>query len=195
MRAGRTARRAGALKPIAMDQSDSTAPGVDARPRDVVFVLVPDYSFIAFSSAVEPLRMANRMRGERLYRWRVVSVDGTPVASSSGLFVQVDGDLGSAENADLVIVCAGEHVQRHADRACISWLRGLARRRIPLGAICTGAYLLARADLLDGYRCTIHWENLRQPCARSIRTPPSARSCSRSTATGTPAPAAWRPST
>ena len=160
MRAGRAARRAGAGKPIAMHQSDSAAPGVDARPRDVVFVLVPDYSFIAFSSAVEPLRMANRMRGERLYRWRVVSVDGTPVASSSGLFVQVDGDLGSAENADLVIVCAGEHVQRHADRTCIAWLRGLARRRIPLGAICTGAYLLARADLLDGYRCTIHWENL-----------------------------------
>ena len=49
----------------ATDQSDSAAPGVDARPRDVVFVLVPDHSFIAFSSAVEPLRMANRMRGER----------------------------------------------------------------------------------------------------------------------------------
>ena len=31
---------------------------------------------------------------------------------------------------------------------------------MPLGAICTGAYLLARADVLGGYRCTIHWENL-----------------------------------
>ena len=143
-----------------MYKSDVTVPGVDARPREIAFVLVPDYSFIAFSSAVEPLRMANRMRGEQLYRWRVVSVGGVPVASSNGLFVQVDGDLGSAENADLVIVCAGEQVQRHADRTCIAWLRRLAQRRISLGAICTGAYLLARADLLAGYRCTIHWENL-----------------------------------
>ena len=134
--------------------------GGDARPREIVFVLVPEYSFIAFSSAVEPLRMANRMRGEPLYRWRVVTAGGTPVASSSGLLVQVDGDLGSGEHADLVIVCAGERVQHHVQKTCIAWLRRLAQRRIPLGAICTGAYLLARADLLGGYRCTIHWENL-----------------------------------
>ena len=143
-----------------MYKSDIAVPGASTRPREIVFALVPDYSFIAFSSAVEPLRMANRMRGEQLYRWRIVSVRGAPVASSSGLFVQIDGDLGSVENADLVIVCAGEQVQRHVDKTCLAWLRRLAQRRIPLGAICTGAYLLARADLLGGYRCTIHWENL-----------------------------------
>ena len=143
-----------------MYKSDIVVPGVDARPREIVFVLVPNYSFIAFSSAMEPLRMANRMRGEPLYRWRIVSTGGTPVASSAGLQVQVDGDLGSGESADLVIVCAGEHVERHVDKACIAWLRRLAQRRVPLGAICTGAYVLARADLLGGYRCTIHWENL-----------------------------------
>ena len=143
-----------------MYKSDTAVPGVDTRPREIVFVLVPDYSFIAFSSAMEPLRMANRMRGEPLYRWRIVSTGGMPVASSSGLFVQVDGDLGSGESADLVVVCAGEHVERHVDRTCLAWLRRLARRRVPLGAICTGAYVLARADLLGGYRCTIHWENL-----------------------------------
>ena len=143
-----------------MYKSDIAVPGVDTRPREIVFVLVPDYSFIAFSSAMEPLRMANRMRGDSLYRWRIVSTGGTPVASSSGLFVQVDGDLGSGESADLVIVCAGEHVERHVDKTCLAWLRRLAQRRVPLGAICTGAYVLARADLLGGYRCTIHWENL-----------------------------------
>ena len=143
-----------------MYKSDIAVPGAGTRPREIVFALVPDYSFIAFSCAVEPLRMANRMRGEQLYRWRIVSVGGAPVASSSGLSVQIDGDLGSVENADLVIVCAGEQVQRHVDKTCLAWLRRLAQRRIPLGAICTGAYLLARADLLGGYRCTIHWENL-----------------------------------
>jgi len=135
-------------------------PRVGAQPREVVFALIPDYSFIAFSSAVEPLRMANRIRGEALYRWRVVSAGGAPVASSNGLVVQVDGDFASAENADLVFVCAGERIHTHVDRNCTTWLRRLARRRVPLGAICTGTYLLARADLLGGYRCTIHWENL-----------------------------------
>ena len=143
-----------------MHKSEIADSGVDTRTRDIVFVLVPEYSFIAFSSAVEPLRMANRMHGEPLYRWRVVTVGGAPVTSSSGLLVQIDGDLGSGEDADLVIVCAGERVQHHVDKACVAWLRRLAQRRIPLAAICTGAYLLARADLLAGYRCTIHWENL-----------------------------------
>ena len=143
-----------------MYKSDIARPGVVRQPREIVFVLIPDYTFIAFSSAVEPLRMANRMSGEPLYRWRIASVGGAPVASSNGLFVQVDGDLGLTENADLVVVCAGEQVQRHVDKTCTAWLRRLAQRRIPLGAICTGSYLLARADLLGGYRCTIHWENL-----------------------------------
>ena len=143
-----------------MYKSEIARPGVDTQPREIVFVLIPEYSFIAFSSAVEPLRMANRMRGEQLYRWRIASVGGAPVASSNGLVVQVDGDFGLTENADLVIVCAGEQVQRHVDKTCIAWLRRLAQRRTPLGAICTGSYLLARADLLSGYRCTIHWENL-----------------------------------
>ena len=142
-----------------MHSSESTTlPG--AQPREIVFALVPDYSFIAFASAVEPLRMANRMHGEALYRWRVVSAGGAPVASSNGLVVHVDGDFASAESADLVFVCAGERVQDHVDKTCIAWLRRLAQRRVPLGAICTGAYLLARADVLGGYRCTIHWENL-----------------------------------
>ena len=141
-----------------MSKPDSTGPGV--RPREIVFALVPDYTFIAFSSAVEPLRMANRMSGERLYRWRIVSVDGKPAVCSNGLSVQVDGDLESVGSADLVIVCSGEHVRRHAGKPYLAWLRRLAQRRIPLGAICTGAYLLARADLLGGYRCTIHWEDL-----------------------------------
>ena len=143
-----------------MHKSEIADSGVDTRTREIVFVLVPEYSFIAFSSAVEPLRMANRMHGGPLYRWRVVTSGGMPVSSSSGLLVQVDGDLGSGENADLVIICAGERVQHHVDKACVAWLRRLAQRRVPLAAICTGAYLLARADLLAGYRCTIHWENL-----------------------------------
>ena len=143
-----------------MYSSETAAFGAGSRPREIVFALVPDYSFIAFSSAVEPLRMANRMHGEALYRWRVVSAGGVPIESSNGLVVQVDGDLGSVENADLVFVCAGERVHHHADKTYIAWLRRLAQRRMPLGAICTGSYLLARADLLAGYRCTIHWENL-----------------------------------
>ena len=59
-----------------------------------------------------------------------------------------------------VIVCAGLNVQRHSDKRLISWLRKTARRGNDIGAVCTGAHLLAEAGILDDYKCTIHWENL-----------------------------------
>ncbi len=134
-----------------------------AGPETVLFLLVPDFTLIAFACAVEPLRIANRMAGRELYRWRLASKDGRPVASSTGIAVAVD--LSLAEAAQLtplptVVLCSGLHGERYQDREVIAWLRRLDRRGAEIGAICTGAHVLARAGLLTGHRCTIHWENL-----------------------------------
>ena len=59
-----------------------------------------------------------------------------------------------------IIVCGGLNVQQHSDKRLISWLRKVARRGNDIGAVCTGAHVLAESGLLDGYKCTIHWENL-----------------------------------
>lgn len=130
------------------------------RPRHIGFLLIPDYSLIAFSSALEPLRMANRMAGRELYRWQVLTVDAQPVAASSGLHLVPDGALESAQDFDTLFVCGGVNVERAWDPRLATTLRRLSRQGVALGALCTGSYLLARAQLLDGYRCTIHWENL-----------------------------------
>ena len=53
--------------------------------RHFVFLTLPQYSFIALSSAVEALRMANRVAGQEAYRWSVASIDGQGVAASNGL--------------------------------------------------------------------------------------------------------------
>jgi transcriptional regulator GlxA family with amidase domain len=134
-----------------------------AEPEIVLFLLVPDFTLIAFACAVEPLRIANRMAGRQLYRWRLASKDGRPVASSTGIAVAVD--LSLAEAAQLspvptVVLCSGLHGERYQDREVIAWLRRMDRRGAEIGAICTGAHVLARAGLLNGHRCTIHWENL-----------------------------------
>ncbi len=129
-------------------------------PQNIGFVLVPDFSMIAFVSAIEPLRLANRIKGTPLYRWRVFSQDGQTVAASNGLMITPEGNLDDALKFDTVAVCAGIDVQKGATREVISWLRKLDRKGADIGAICTGAYLLAKAGLLDGYECTIHWENI-----------------------------------
>ena len=138
--------------PVERDGSDAV--------RHVGFLLIPDFSFIAFASAVEPLRMANRMSGRELYRWTLFSVDGRPVRASNVIELPTECAMPTVRDCDLVLVCAGERVGDFADRLLLFCLRRLAREKIPLGAICTGSYLLAKAGLLDGYRSTIHWENM-----------------------------------
>lgn len=129
-------------------------------PQDIAFVLTPSFSMIAFSGAVEALRVANRVEGRALYRWRIFSVNGSPVTASNGLSLTPEGNLEVASGISTIIVCSGVDVHRFDSKAMIAWLRRMARRGADLGALCTGSYVLARAGLLDGYRCTIHWENL-----------------------------------
>ena len=132
----------------------------EERPRRFGFLLVPEYSMIAFASAVEPLRMANRLSGRNLYQWRVYTIDGEAVPASNGLRVAPDDAIEKAGRPDAMFICGGVNVGRAWDRALMFWLRRLAQQKIPLGALCTGTYLLAKAELLSGYRSTIHWENM-----------------------------------
>jgi transcriptional regulator GlxA family with amidase domain len=130
------------------------------RPHHVGFVLIPSFSMIAFSCAVETLRLANRTSGQPLYAWHLISADGKPVRASNGIELTPEGDLDKAASLRTIVVCSGVDVQRNESKAVISWLRRMARRGGDIGALCTGSHILARAGLLDGYRCTIHWENL-----------------------------------
>ena len=60
---------------------------------------------------------------------------------------------------DVGMICGGIDVQKASTKPVINWLRREARRGIIVGGLCTGAYTMARAGLLDGRRATIHWEN------------------------------------
>jgi len=129
-----------------------------AGPTKIGFLLVPEFSMLAFSSAIEPLRMANQLSGEHLYEWFTVGASAGSVEASNGISLTPDYNIQNAPPPDAVFVCSGNLVQHQADNQTIAWLRLLSKRDITLGGICTGTYLLAKADALDGHRCTIHWE-------------------------------------
>jgi transcriptional regulator GlxA family with amidase domain len=125
------------------------------------FLQVPNYSMIAFASAIEPLRMANRDAGRELYRWSVYTIDGLPEKASNGLEITPDGSIESATDISILFVCGGADIADTWSKPLQFALRRIAKRNnVKLGALCTGSYLLARAGLLDGYKCTIHWENI-----------------------------------
>lgn len=135
------------------------APDVDRSIR-IGFLQLPKYSAIAFATAIEPLRMANQLTGKPLYQWPVITLDGVPVLASNGLAHTPNAAIADAGRLDMLIACGGTHIHDACDKRILSWLRQLARQRVVLGAVCTATYVLARAGVLKGHRCTIHWENI-----------------------------------
>ena len=133
--------------------------GVEVRAERFVFLLLEHFTLIAFAGAVEPLRLANLMAGRALYDWSTVSAGGAPVTASNGVAVRVDGPLGELGRDAIIIVVGGIDVKTAITRPILTWLRREARRVAAVGAVCTGAQAIAQAGLLDGRRCTIHWEN------------------------------------
>ena len=129
------------------------------HPQTFVFLLVRGLSMMSLSSAIEPLRSLNRLVRHEAYRWLLAGLDGVPVEASNGIAFSTTAADEALEAADFVFVCGGLRIREADEKRYLSVLRRAARRRIPVGSLSTGSYLLARAGLLSGYRCTIHWEN------------------------------------
>jgi transcriptional regulator GlxA family with amidase domain len=136
-------------------------PTVDtsAPTRNFVFLLLDQFSLIAFTTAIEPLRLANRYQNKTFYTWTLVSETGDTAVSSSGIEVKVDSALTELNRNDVMFVCGGLNIKKNTTKPVLNWLRREARKGLSLGGLCTASYTLAAAGLLQGKKCTIHWEN------------------------------------
>jgi AraC family transcriptional regulator, glycine betaine-responsive activator len=134
---------------------------VSRRPlRALGFYIAPQFSMISLMCAIEPLRIANEIRGEALFKWVLISKDGHRVPAVNGLDLSVHRAMAETEPLDAIAVCASYDLEAAAEPRVLAWLRLMARHGTRLGAIDTGSHLLAKAGLLDGYRSTIHWQQL-----------------------------------
>lgn len=129
-----------------------------SQAANFVFLLVEEFTHLAFSHAVESLRIANLMAGRDLYAWRLASADGRSATCSNGAVTLVDQGLAPLSRDDRLMVVSGINVQRHTKPELLRYLRGERARGIQIGAICSGAYVLAEAGFLDGRRAAVHWE-------------------------------------
>ncbi|WP_434609115.1 GlxA family transcriptional regulator [Pseudomonas sp. D2-30] len=125
--------------------------------QDFYFLLMPGFSAIGFISAIEPLRVANRFRGE-LYRWHVLSADGGAVLASNGMSVNADAALEPLKKGATLWIVAGFEPLKFVSPVLERWLHRLDNDGVILGGIDTGSVVLAEAGLLDGHRVTLHWE-------------------------------------
>ena len=128
-------------------------------PRRFVFVLMENFTLLSFSSALDALRIANRMSGKTLYEWTFIGENEEVVSCSAGTQFKLDNSLIELHRDDTVLLCGGTSIQEATTKKLIGWLRREARRGLTIGGLCTAAYPMAKAGLLDEKKATIHWEN------------------------------------
>ena len=129
------------------------------QPRRVVFVVYPGIQTLDISGPIEVFAMSCDETSQQEYAFEVVSSDGENVRGTSGLTIGVDGAIDDVRGAiDTLVIVGGNGVADAIfDEALVSEIKRIATKARRVMSVCSGAFLLAEAGLLNGKRATTHW--------------------------------------
>jgi AraC family transcriptional activator FtrA len=126
--------------------------------RNVAVIALPGMAVFELGVLCEMFGSDRTAEGFPGYRFSVCSADGRPVATESGFSISPSHDLGPVDEADLVAI--GPHdIDTEPAPAVLDALRRSADRGAWVMSVCTGAFALGAAGLLDGRHCTTHWRH------------------------------------
>ena len=143
--------------------SPKTPPIPPAAPRLVEVLAFPEVQLLDVAGPLQVFAVANdqatRPREPLPYRTRVVAPAGAQIRATAGLAFATEPLPDPAEPLDTLIVAGGQGVMQAAeDASLVDWLRARAGAARRTASVCTGAFLLAAAGLLDRRRAVTHWE-------------------------------------
>ncbi|AZD36566.1 Transcriptional regulator, AraC family [Pseudomonas chlororaphis subsp. aurantiaca] len=127
--------------------------------KTVAMVLFPDFLLLDMAGPMEVFSIANRyLEPKDHYQLSTIGTEHGPLRASNGVNVQADMHIDQArDNYDLLLVPGGPGAYNEKHPPLLDWLVGAVRRSAVYGSICTGAFILGHAGLLDGFRVTTHW--------------------------------------
>src|SRR5947209_7436428 len=140
-------------------------------PRTIAIVIFPGFQLLDAAGPIAAFELAGRESARPPYRIRVIAGAAGPVASSSGIMLTAEA-LPEPSGIDTLLVVGGRGTREaEPDPALLAWLRDAAPAVRRVTSVCTGAFVLAAAGLLDGRRATTHWRH----AARMARQYPTVR--------------------
>jgi len=127
--------------------------------KTVAMVLFPDFLLLDMAGPMEVFSIANRyLKPDDHYVLSTIGTEPGALRASNGVSVQADRHIDQAcEGFDLLLVPGGPGAYNEKHPPLLDWLRHNVSRSAAYGSICTGAFVLGHAGLLDGYRVTTHW--------------------------------------
>ena len=132
----------------------------DRSPLRVTFLVFAGSSIMCVASAIDPLRAANRVSGETMFDYSLVSFDGFPPVTTSGMPVAVAGRFDPAQKTDVLVIVGGFGTRYEATPSLISGIQRVSRSARAVGGVEAGTWLLGHAGLLEGRAATTHWEDM-----------------------------------
>ncbi|MBV7476588.1 GlxA family transcriptional regulator [Pseudomonas sp. PDM31] len=127
--------------------------------KNVAMVLYPDFLLLDMSGPMEVFSLANRfLEPDNHYQLSLIGTEQGSLRASNGVSVQADVHIDQAcDSYDLLLVPGGPGAYNDKHPRLLDWLPAAVSRASCYGSICTGAFVLGHAGLLDGYRVTTHW--------------------------------------
>ncbi|MEH6576736.1 MAG: GlxA family transcriptional regulator [Amphritea sp.] len=130
-------------------------------PQTISFLLVPGFSLFGLTSMLDPLRHANRTSNRELYQWQLISELGGLISSSDSIEIMSNANIREVNRCETLIICAGNSPHEQITQGLLGFIRQQASHGADIGSQDTATHITAAAGVLDGYRTTIHWENLQ----------------------------------
>lgn len=134
---------------------------VNRQTMRLLLIVTPNFNLSATAGFIDPMRAANYLDGTARFRWVMASPEGGMTMASNGLSVETKLLADAAAAAfDMVVVSSSWAPEAHVSPGLLAVLRRFARAGCVIGAIDTGAFILAEAGLIEGRRATVHYEHI-----------------------------------
>lgn len=140
-------------------------PAKPSPPHTILVLVFPGFLLLDAAGPLQVFAMADEEAAKASltprYRLRTVSTDGGLITSSCGLPVQTEAlpRPGSLQHATLIVAGGDGTEVAMRDKRLIRWLQAASRHVTRCCSVCTGAFLLAQAGLLNGRRAVTHWQD------------------------------------